>query len=122
VTITRKAFFIRDDDPIRESNPFGNHCSMYRATIKDTITMFGLKIKAILAGIGIFLLGLLKIQSVRLEQAQRDRDQAEADLQFRDDVDTMDEEIGMDYDEKEREADEALDNNEIPEHLRKPRT
>ena len=84
--------------------------------------MFGLKVKAILAGIGIFLLGLLKVQSVRLEQAKRERDQAEADLQFRDDVDTMDEEIGMDYDEKEREADEALDNNEIPEHLRKPRT
>ena len=84
--------------------------------------MFGLKIKAILAGIGIFLLGLLKVQSVRLEQAQRDRDQAEADLKFRVDVDILDEEIEQTFSHRAEEAKEALENNEIPEHLRKPRT
>lgn len=83
--------------------------------------MLKAKLYAAFAAIGGVLLAVIKFLSFRNALLKKQRDQAKADLQFREDVDTIDEEIGADFDERKEEAREALENDEIPEHLRNPR-
>ena len=85
--------------------------------------MFPIKAKlyAILAGIGGILLGIIKFLSFRNKQLKDQRDQYKADIDFREDVDDLDEEISQKFSHRAEEAREALKNDEIPEHLRNPR-
>ena len=83
--------------------------------------MFKAKLYAILAGIFAFLIGIIKVLSFQKRQYKRERDQAEADLEFRNEVDEMDSEFEQDFSDRQRAAEKDIENNEIPEHLRNPR-
>ena len=83
--------------------------------------MFKAKLYAILAGIGAVLLGVIRFLTFRNAQLKQERDQAEADLEFRNEVDEIDSEIEQDFSDRQRAAEKDIENNEIPEHLRNPR-
>ena len=68
-----------------------------------------------------FLLGIIKFQSVRNKTIKKQRDNAKADLQFREDVVELDEEINQEFSHRAEEAKEALDEDRIPDHLARPR-
>ena len=72
---------------------------------------------AILAG----LIATIKVLSMQNARNARRADRAEASLKFKQDVDIIDAEIEQEFSHMADLAQEALENDEIPEHLRKPR-
>ena len=83
--------------------------------------MIKAKLYAILAGIGGFLLLALKVILGQNRRLRKENEQLEADIDFREDVDEADAEISQEFSHRAEEAKEALENDEIPEHLRNPR-
>ena len=83
-----------------------------------------LKAKLYLFGAGLLalLLGLLKIQSERAKSWKEKAKTAEKSIQFREDAGIIDEEIEQEFSHRSELAKEALKNDQIPEHLRKPRS
>lgn len=83
--------------------------------------MIKAKLLAVGGAIVAFLLGIIKFLSFRNATLKKQRDQFKADLDFKEDVDELDEEISQTFSHRAEEAREALDEGNIPEHLRNPR-
>ena len=90
------------------------------ALLKTKFALLKTKIAAIGAAIIGALLLTVKFLTMRNKSLKKQRDQAEADLQFREDVDIMDEEIEQDFSHRAEEAQKDLDEGEIPDHLANP--
>ena len=73
------------------------------------------------AGLLALLLGLLKIQSERAKSWKEKAKKAEKSIKFQEDVLESDQEIEQEFSHRSELAKEALKNDQIPEHLRKPR-
>lgn len=82
-----------------------------------------LKSKFLAAGAALvaFLLGFVKILMTRNKSLKNKNKQLKSDLDFREDVDILDEQIEQKFSHRAEEAKQALDNDEIPKHLRNPR-
>ncbi len=59
--------------------------------------MLKAKLYTILGGIGLFLLGLVKVLWGRVQKQKKRADRAEAELEFKDDVDEMETELDSNY-------------------------
>lgn len=78
------------------------------------------KIYAIGGAIIAALLVSVKFLTMRNKSLKKQRDQAEADLTFRKDVDIIDAEIEQDYSHRAEEAQKDVEAGEIPKHLADP--
>ena len=86
--------------------------------------MFGLlRSKLLLIGGAVmaFLIGIIKFQSIRNAKIKNERDKAVAGLRFKEDVIDSDAEIDQEFSHRAKLAEEAIDAEEIPEHLKHPR-
>jgi len=81
-------------------------------------TALKVKLYAIGAALIGALFAIIKVLNVRNRQMKRERDQAEADLKFRNEVAEEDSEIRQEFSHRADEAKKDIENDEIPEHLR----
>ena len=81
------------------------------------------KLYAILAGIGAFFLGFLRLRQVtkQRDRAVEQKKRADAWLERQDETREKDAEIDQEFSDAKREAKEELKDGQIPAHLRKPR-
>ena len=85
--------------------------------------MFGLlKGKLILIGGAVitFLLGVIKFQSVQNKRNKKRAVQAEKTLKFKEDVDTIDEEIDQEFSHRAEEAKQDVEDGKVPRNLSDP--
>ena len=81
------------------------------------------KLYAILAAIGTFLLGFLRLKQVtkQRDEAVKEKKRAKAWVERQEETREKDAEIDQSFSHRAEEAKEAIKNDEIPEHLRKPK-
>ena len=85
--------------------------------------MFGLlKGKLILIGGAVitFLLGVIKFQSVQNKRNKKRAVQAEKTLKFKEDVDTIDNEIDQEFSHRAEEAKQDVKEGKVPRNLSDP--
>lgn len=82
------------------------------------------KIYAILGVIGTFLLGFLRLRQVtkQRDEAVVEKKRADAWIERQEETREKDAEIDLQYKDLQAEAKEAIKNEKIPNHLRKPRS
>ena len=78
---------------------------------------------AILATIGAFVLGLFRLKQVtkQRDEAVKQKKRADAWIERQEETREKDAEIDQEFSHRAEEAKEAIENEEIPAHLRKPR-
>ena len=81
-----------------------------------------LKSKALAIGAGIIavLLGLVKFLSARNKSLKEEVKAANSQLQYREKVDTIDEEIEQEFSHRAEEARRDVESGDIPDHLSNP--
>ena len=81
-----------------------------------------LKAKLYAAGIAIlaFLLGIIKFLSARNKSLKEEVKAANSQLQYREKVDTIDEEIEQEFSHRAEEARRDVEKGDIPSHLSNP--
>ena len=79
-----------------------------------------MKLYAIGAGIIAVLIGLVKFLAARNKSLKEEVKAANSQLQYREKVDTIDEEIEQDFSHRAEEARRDVEKGDIPDHLSNP--